>query len=157
MSFSCNLKIPNNNKIFNAKLKVRVHQKPKPGLSGDVKKNTEIGTTIPIWGPQFRLSFDLKINSHVAGDKWGSSNILSFKGNGATRKCCNNGDRVPSISVNKRGYLIIASSVNEIGNYYFLHFIKVKNWYNILIEQIPVKGEVCVLCMKLSLKKKTIL
>ena len=124
------------------------------GLSGDVKKNTEIGTAIPSWGPQFRVSFDLLINSHVPGDKWGSSNILSFKGNGAIRKCCNNGDRVPSISVNKRGYLIIASSVNEIGNYYFLHFIKVKKWYNIRIEQISVKGEVCVLCMKLSLKKK---
>ena len=37
------------------------------GLSGDVKKKTEIGT-IPSWGPQFRISFDLKINSHVAGD-----------------------------------------------------------------------------------------
>ena len=53
------------------------------GLSGDVKKGNKIGT-VASWGPQFRIGFDLKINSHqlwkinTATDR-GYSSILSFK------------------------------------------------------------------------------
>ena len=63
------------------------------GRSGVVKKNTVIGT-IPSWGPLFRVSFDMKINSYRKTD-WTS--ILDFKGNGGTREKGKHGDRIPTV------------------------------------------------------------
>ena len=63
------------------------------GLSGAVKRNSEIGT-IPSWGPQFRVSFDLKINSLAPGD-WAS--IIAFKKDGGARNNGEIGDRIPAI------------------------------------------------------------
>ena len=108
------------------------------GLSGDVKKKTEIGT-IPSWGPQFRVSFDLKINSQVSGDRGGFASVLSFKGNGGK----NNGRRIPDILMNKKGFLHFTSAVNGNRNYNFnINSIKLNKWYSIAIEQIRDEGKV---------------
>ena len=66
-----------------------------------VKKNREIGR-ITSWGPLFRVSFDMKINSSQK-TKWTSNfkTILDFKGNGGTRDCCEHGDRIPSVLYEK--------------------------------------------------------
>ena len=53
-------------------------------LSGVVKKNTAIAT-IPSWGPQFRISFDLKINSLASGNRGGWASVISFKKDGGAR------------------------------------------------------------------------
>ena len=49
--------------------------------------------TIDNWGPQFRVSLDLKINSKIS-TKW--SSVMAFKGNGGTDEPLY-GDRVPVI------------------------------------------------------------
>ena len=112
------------------------------GLSGDVKKNTEIGT-IPSWGPQFRVSFDLKINSHVSGNRGGWSSVISFKKDGGARNNGELGDRIPAIFLNKKGILHFSSSVNSNGNHVFIfNPIELNRWYSITIEQIPENGKV---------------
>ena len=104
-----------------------------------VKKNREIGR-IPSWGPLFRVSFDMKINSYQK-TKWGS--ILDFKGNGGTRDCCKHGDRIPSVQYEKRyKALVFASSVNGDGNYHIKYKVELKKWYNIIIEQISINEKV---------------
>ena len=84
----------------------------KIGLSGVVKKNTEIAT-IPSWGPQFRVSFDLKINSLASGNRGGWSSVIAFKKDGGARNAGQIGDRIPAIFFNKKGILHF-SIIDEI-------------------------------------------
>ena len=119
------------------------------GLSGVVKKNTEIGT-IPSWGPQFRVSFEMMIKSFVGG-KW--ANVLSFKGNGATSNCCKPGDRVPAVFIktnrNKKKYLVFSNSINGNGKYsYKYENVKLNKWYKITIEQIMENGTVRIVVLE---------
>ena len=111
------------------------------GLSGDVKRNTEIGK-IPSWGPQFRVSFDLKINSHVSGNS-GWSSVLAFKSDGGASNSRKIGDRIPAIFMFKKGFLHFTSGVNRKRNYNFnFNSIKLSKWYSITIEQTREKGKV---------------
>ena len=117
----------------------RIDKDENIGLSGDVKKNTEIGA-LPSWGPEFRISFDLMVNS-LSGGTWLS--VLSFKRDGGKRNIGKIGDRIPGIYLNKKGFLHFASGVNRNRNYKFnFDSIKLKKWYSILIEQSKDKGKV---------------
>ena len=116
-------------------------------LSGVVKKDNMIGT-IGSWGPYFRISFEMMIKSFGA-DKM--TNILSFKGNGATSNCCEIGDRVPALFMenkDKHGHpsLFFAHSLSGNGNYFYRRWIdlqqfkspnymELNKWYKIIIEQ----------------------
>ena len=112
------------------------------GLSGVVKRNTEIGT-IPIWGPLFRVSFDLKINSLASGNRGGWSSVLSFKKDGGARNMAQIGDRIPAIFLNKKGFLHFCSSVNRNRNYCVnFNSIKLEKWYNISLAQTWENGKV---------------
>ena len=101
----------------------------------NARKNNQIGT-IDSWGPFFRVSFDLLIHSYENDGEHFS--VLAFKGNGGTSDCCENGDRIPFITVvssNQELQLSFANSVNQNGNYYFFFNINLETWYNIIIEQ----------------------
>ena len=82
-----------------------------------VKKNREIGR-IPSWGPLFRVSFDMKINSSQK-TKWTSNfkTILDFKGNGGTRDCCEHGDRIPSVLYEKNYKVVSWDDVLPINRF----------------------------------------
>ena len=113
------------------------------GQFGDPVKNTEIGR-IPSWGPQFRVSFDLKINSYDFGDRGGGwTNVIAFKGNGGKSNSGKIGDRIPAIFLNKKGFLHFTNAVNGNRNYVFnFHPIELNKWYSITIEQISENGKV---------------
>ena len=103
----------------------------------NAQKNNQIGT-IDSWGPFFRVSFDLLIHSYDNDNDGEHFSVLAFKGNGGTSDCCENGDRIPFITVvssNQELQLSFANSVNQNGNYYFFFNINLETWYNIIIEQ----------------------
>ena len=103
-----------------------------------MRGNNEIAT-IGSWGPLFRVSLDLKINSLVRVGGWGWTNVLVFKGSQASR------NDVPGIWVHQslRYGFLFTNSVNGKANWYFTHYaIKLNKWYNIVIEQKEVKGKV---------------
>ena len=119
----------------------RIEKDENIGLSGDVKKNTEIGK-IPTWGPEFRVTFDLKINSLVSG-RGGWTNVISFQINGGKRNNVKMGDRIPSIFLNKKGFLHFTSGVNRNRNHVFnFNSIKLKKWFSIAIQQTRENGKV---------------
>ena len=95
--------------------------------------------TVESWGPFFRISFDLFISS-FGPSEW--SSILSFKGNGGTSNCCNNGDRVPIVQLRKNGQLYFINSVNGNGNAYFHTAVETNKWYKIEIEQTMIDEKV---------------
>ena len=90
--------------------------------------------TIDTFGPQYSVALDIIVNS--AGEGW--SSIIRFTATDSN--CCNNGDRVPAISYHSDGYLNIASSVNNNGNYWLNYKIDLKKWYHIEIVQAMNKN-----------------
>ena len=101
--------------------------------------------TIPKWGPSFKISFDLKINSFGSDPdyeeypaEWnGYSSVLAFKGNGGL-DCCSHGDRVPVINLRQDGDLVFSHSVGEDTSHEFRYNIaELNQWYNIVVEQGP--------------------
>ena len=112
------------------------HAGPDFYTGSNVQKNKQIGT-LDSWGPLFRVSLDLIIHSYVEG----AGSILSFKGNGGIRGCCEHGDRIPSIFV-IAGYLQFRNSVRRYADHPFDFEINLNTWYNILIEQKVVNRKV---------------
>ena len=110
------------------------------GLSGVVKKNTEIGT-IPSWGPLYRISFDLKVNS-LSRTVW--TNVISFRGNGAKNNHGNLGDRIPAVFMHSNGRLHFSSSVGAKPSYNANSPVPLKKWLYVIIEQYPLNGKVKV-------------
>jgi len=109
-----------------------------------VVANRELAT-IPKWGPSFKISFDLKINSFGSDPdyeeypaEWnGYSSVLAFKGNGGL-DCCSHGDRVPVINLRQDGDLVFSHSVGEDTSHEFRYNIaELNQWYNIVVEQGP--------------------
>jgi len=98
----------------------------------NVKKG-QLLAVIPEWGPNFRVSFDLKI--HSMGDAW--ANVFHFTATG--KDCCAVGDRTPALWTSGAGnYLYFCSNVVDNGDYCkttaagaFL----LDTWYKIEIEQ----------------------
>ena len=90
--------------------------------------------TFSTWGPFFKISFDLLIKS-LGPAQW--SSVLAFKGNDASKSCCDHGDRVPLIAVHSAGHLFFSNSVNGDGNYYFQidNIVQLNKWHKIEIEQ----------------------
>ena len=101
-----------------------------------MKNNNEIAAINGTWGPFFRVSFDLIIHSHKKGKgKKGWSSVLAFQGLGKSEK-------VPAITVTKKGVLIFTNSVNGNKNYKINFNIELNSWYNITIEQKPKNEKV---------------
>ena len=120
-----------NSKLFNTLL--------FPGAEGEIIEKGKLIDTIATWGPFFKISFDLFIIS-FGPSKW--SSVLSFKGNGATQNCCNNGDRVPIIQLHSAGRLYFINAVNGEGNHNFYEIVQSNKWHNIEIEQKNLNGKV---------------
>ena len=112
------------------------------GNAGEIEKNKEIGT-IDIWGPLFRISFDLIIHSYVRGKgRKGWTSVFSFKGNGGKKHCCKHGDRIPEIALDKNGGLRISNSVSGNAKYSFISKVERNKWYSIIVEQKSKNGKV---------------
>ena len=105
------------------------------GLSGVPSQNNQIGAILS-WGPLFRVSLDMIINSHVQTEY---ANVLAFRLNSVT------GYRMPSINVRKstRSFKF-ASRVSE-GEKRFAWPFELNKWYSIVMEQKEVSGKVRML------------
>ena len=105
--------------------------------TGEMIERGRLIDTVEAWGPLFKISFDLFINS-FGPSAW--SSILSFKGNGGSNNCCNNGDRVPIVQLNENGQLYFINSVN--GNAHFHTGVDLNKWHKIEIQQNRIDGKV---------------
>ena len=95
-------------------------------------------STIPSWGPLFRINFDVYLDS--LGSGWQS--LLAFKGNNAASNIGEFGDRVPIIELND-GKLYFLTAINGNPNFHFTpRGVQVGKWYKIIIEQNLVNGKV---------------
>ena len=104
-------------------------------VGAKILENKEIGT-IEIWGPFFRLSFDLIVHS-LRQVEW--SSILEVRENGASCPVLRFNNELSEINF-ACFYYNGTDGVEVL--YYFNFKIELNHWYNIIIEQKVVNMKV---------------
>ena len=106
-------------------------------------------TTLPTWGPTFKVSVDIFINSfHGQNLKDGAwAEILRFTN--TTNNRGNLGDRLPAVFTHKDGYIIVASQIGDNNNYHIGGdsgpghiYLKENTWYKLEISQLSENSKV---------------
>ena len=108
-----------------------------------LKRNQSLneGRLLPVWGPEYEVRFDLKINSWASD--WASIFRFSAALSGA---CCKIGQRVPAMYTKPAKYtkagtqdqLLVATNIDSSGNRFFFNELgKFQNgtWYSFVISQ----------------------
>ena len=82
--------------------------------------------TIPIWGPGYRINFNMYIRSWSKGFK----SIMHFTATG--KGCCDLGDRVPYLETHSNGYMATCFDKDDKANKCFINWnLKTKTWHHI--------------------------
>jgi len=94
-------------------------------------------STIPSWGPSFKVKFSINVNSfdNGLGPAKPYSDVLHFTSTDQT--CCNFGDRLPGVFLHRDNRVIIGMNV-DIGKgttYYTSPKLEENKWYNYEIMQ----------------------
>ena len=83
------------------------------------------------WGDQFKIELSLMVTKIPSTT---STNVFHLTG--SDNNCCNNGDRIPAMSINSAGYFHICTSVNGNGNYWKNFDFELNHVYQITIQQL---------------------
>ena len=105
-----------------------------------VRKNQTLngGRVLPIWGPEYEVKFDLKVNSWSG--IWESIfRFSAISGNCKTPEC-EIGERIPAMFTRPdwEDKLLIATNIDSDGNRFFFNELgKFQNgtWYSFVISQ----------------------
>ena len=88
------------------------------------------------WGDVYKIEFCIKVEQLPAAE-W--TNVFRFSG--TDNDCCNNGDRIPAIKINKNGYFYVRSSVNGNGDYGQSYYFDLGKQYQMTIQQLKENGK----------------
>ena len=96
-----------------------------------------------LWGPSWKVSFELFINSytrgHIAPD--GYANVFHITATG--NECCSIGDRYPAFLTNRNGFIHFATQIGDRGNAFWdSPQLPPRVWYGIEAEQRFKNGKV---------------
>ena len=108
-----------------------------------LKRNPSLneGRLLPVWGPEYEVLFDLKINS------WASDWATIFRFSAAlSGACCEIGQRIPAMYTKPAKYtkggtedqLLIATNIDSNGNRFFFNELGTfqnGTWYSFVISQ----------------------
>ena len=90
---------------------------------------------IPEWGPNYKIKFELNIESFAnGGNMWG--NVFHFTATG--KGCCDIGDRVPALYTNSANFLYLCSNIGDNGDFCTQsppNVVETNKWYTIEYEQ----------------------
>ena len=105
-------------------------------------------TTLPTWGPTFKVSLDIFINSfdgpNLGEGVW--AEVLGFTN--TTNNCCDPGDRLPAVFTHKNGHIRVDSQIGDNSNPYIGGeiYLKEKTWYKLEVAGAGWTGlESCLL------------
>ena len=102
-------------------------------------------TSLPTWGPAFKVSLDIFINSFDGQNLQHGVYAEVLRFTNTTNDCCDLGDRIPSVFTHKDGYINVASQIGDNNNYYGNYgngSLKEKTWYKLEIAQFSVNSKV---------------
>ena len=111
-------------------------------VDGESIGNNRLLDTLPSWGPEFQITFDIKMTS-FAGSNYKS--IISFTSNPG--HCCDVGDRIPAILLKMdTKQLHVGTQIDSNGNSWAnSKRVEINTWYNLKITQKldSSDGKVC--------------
>ena len=111
-------------------------------VDGESIGNNRLLDTLPSWGPEFQISFDIKMTS-FAGSYYKS--IISFTNNPG--HCCAVGERIPAIFLKiDTKQLHVGTQIDSNGNSWAnSKRVEINTWYNLKITQKldSSDGKVC--------------
>merc|ERR1711953_1588592 len=130
-----------NSRVCNRKERKVCCTAPQIGYSGNVTRNTTIGT-LANWGPEYRVAVDIMVHSAGSTDVYGYSNILHFTA-GADDWTSKLGERIPAIYYhrNPESVFHICSTVGTNGNSCFDYNIEFNKEYHIEFVQANKNGK----------------
>ena len=102
--------------------------------------------TLPTWGPAFKVSVDIFINSfdgpNLAEGGW-RAEILRFTS--TDNNCCNIGDRIPAIFTNKNGFIAINTQIGNKGSQFKAVPLEKETWYSLELLQYEWNNKVVIM------------
>ena len=96
--------------------------------------------TIPSWGPNYKASLQIWIESFSGTPVGGYFDLLRFTN--TNNNYGNPGDRIPALFVNKAGYIYASSQVGSNPDNSIIFDIKARTWTNVEIKQYLKSGKV---------------
>ena len=102
----------------------------------DIKKGW-LAKEFQNWGNSFSVEFDIQVTKLSSGD-W--QNVFHFTASNQEFGE-NHGDRIPALWINKAGFFLIVSSLNDNGNYYTNVDFQLGKTYQFTIQQIKKDGK----------------
>ena len=113
----------------------------------DPVMSDKLVASLPTWGPAFRISLDLYINSYEtidADSDWADILFVTSTMN----QCCNIGDRIPALFAHKDGYIKTSTQIGNKGAKSFEHApLDVTTWYAVeLLQHLEEDKVTCYFC-----------
>ena len=111
-------------------------------LVGSPVIHNNLMASLPTWGPSYRLSLNVYINSfhgrNLRQGKWAELLRVTRTNN----NCCAIGDRIPAILINKGGFIQVATNIGNTGNKWKNVNLNEKRWYKLDIIQYQWNNKV---------------
>ena len=104
-------------------------------FSDQVISRNNLVSTIPTWGPSFRISMDLYINSFDGANLKNGKLAELLRFTNTNSNCCAIGDRIPAIFTDKRGFIQVATQIGNAGNKWRNVRLSKKAWHRLDILQ----------------------
>ena len=104
-------------------------------FSDQVISRNNLVSTIPTWGPSFRISMDLYINSFDRPNLKNGKLAELLRFTNTNSNCCAIGDRIPAIFTDKRGFIQVATQIGNAGNKWRNVRLSKKAWHRLDILQ----------------------
>ena len=101
-------------------------------------------TTLPTWGPSYRITFELYINSFDGANLKNRRLAELLRLTTTDGNCCRIGDRIPAIFTDKRGFIQVATQIGTHNNKLKNVNLKEKTWYRLDLMQYAWNSKVRV-------------
>ena len=111
-------------------------------LGGTIVKKQHLLKTLVTWGPTFKISLKLFINSFVGHNLQNGNLAEVLRFTTTDNDCCAIGDRIPAIFTHRRGFLQVATHIGADGNKKKNFRLDEKTWYTLEIKQYRKNNKV---------------
>ena len=99
-------------------------------------------TTLPTWGPSYRITFELYINSFDGANLKNGRLAELLRLTSTDGNCCAIGDRIPAIFTDKGGFIQVGTQIGNMGNKWKNVNLNEKTWYRLDLMQYTWNNKV---------------
>ena len=124
------------------------HQDEGLNIEGEieVKKNNKFPSVLNHLGKEYSIEFQIEVNKEFSTPEY----LNVFRMTSTDNNCCNHGDRIPSLFVNKNKNLYYATSIGNHGKYVFTFPYELNRTYRFMISQTQSHAGKFEYCAKID-------